>query len=74
MLKVADLRPFDRLHDKKIGLTREAAIMAQTNTLNSDSIVRLRHFNVSDNYGRYYFEHCPHSCLESLRLNYKAWE
>ncbi|KIW11081.1 hypothetical protein PV08_10380 [Exophiala spinifera] len=74
VLKVADLKPNDRLSDKKIGLSREAAIMAQTNALGSDSIVRLRHFNVSDNYGRYYFEHCPHNCLESLRLSYKAWD
>ncbi|KAK5377634.1 hypothetical protein LTR20_002095 [Exophiala xenobiotica] len=72
-LKVADLKENERLNKYKPGLTHEAAIMAQTNAFKSDSVIRLRQFNVSGNYGRYYSEFCPYDSLESLRLKYKAW-
>lgn len=62
------------MHKDKIDLTHEAAIMAQTNDLDTDSIVRMRQFNVMGDYARYYFEFCPYESLETLRLKYKAWK
>ncbi|KAI1609090.1 kinase-like domain-containing protein [Exophiala viscosa] len=72
-LKVADLNPNSLVHKAKVDLTHEAAIMAQTNDWKTDSIVRLRQFNVSGDYARYYFEFCRYETLETLRLKYKAW-
>ncbi|KIV82570.1 hypothetical protein PV11_04671 [Exophiala sideris] len=72
-LKVADLNPKSLVHKNKVDLTHEAAIMAQTNDWKTDSIVRLRQFNVAGEYARYYFEFCPYESLETLRLMYKAW-
>ena len=72
-LKVADLNPNSLVHKNRVDLTHEAAIMAQTNDWKTDSIVRLRQFNVAGEYARYYFEFCPYESLETLRLKYKAW-
>ncbi len=71
---MADLKYNECLHENKAGLTHEAAVMAQTNAFKSESVVRLRQFNVSGDYGRYYSEFCPYDSLESLRLKYKAWK
>ncbi|OAP58717.1 hypothetical protein AYL99_07807 [Fonsecaea erecta] len=75
VLKVTDANPQDfvPITGKKISLTREAAIMAQTNDLESDHLVRLRQYKVDQEYCRYYLEFCEFDTLETLRLRYKAW-
>ncbi|OCT47607.1 hypothetical protein CLCR_03390 [Cladophialophora carrionii] len=75
VLKVTEANPeqFVPAQSKKSHLTHEAAIMAQTNELDSDVLVRLRQYRVDQNYCRYYTEFCEFGTLESLRLRYKAW-
>ncbi|KIY02715.1 uncharacterized protein Z520_01180 [Fonsecaea multimorphosa CBS 102226] len=75
VLKVTDVEPraFLPATGKKIYLTAEAAIMAQTNDLDSDNLVRLRQYKVDQQYCRYYIEFCEFDTLETLRLRYKAW-
>ncbi|KAH0845400.1 hypothetical protein FOPE_11314 [Fonsecaea pedrosoi] len=75
VLKVADVEPriFLPANGRKINLTDEAAIMAQTNDLGSDNLVRLRQYKVDQQYCRYYLEFCEFGTLETLRLRYKAW-
>ncbi|EXJ73195.1 NEK protein kinase [Cladophialophora psammophila CBS 110553] len=74
-LKVTDFNPSDFVPapGKQMTLTHEAAIMAQTNDLESDSLVRLRQYKVDLQYNRYYIEYCEFGTLETLRLRYKAW-
>ncbi|EXJ59823.1 serine/threonine protein kinase [Cladophialophora yegresii CBS 114405] len=75
VLKITEANPehFVPAQSKKSHLTHEAAIMAQTNELNSDVLVRLRQYQVDQNYCRYYTEFCEFGTLEALRLRYKAW-
>lgn len=75
MLKVTDTFEKDLIKSKP-GLTKEAAIMAQTNGFQSDSILRLRQYKQHDRekYSRFYFEHCEFGTLEDLRIRYKAWK
>lgn len=75
VLKVTDTFNKDLIKARP-GLTREAAIMAQTNDFQSDSILRLRQYKQHDaeKYSRYYFEHCEFGTLEDLRIRYKAWK
>ena len=75
VLKVTDT--FDKdLVKARPGLTKEAAIMAQTNEFQSDSILRLRQYKQhnAEKYSRYYFEFCEFGNLEELRVRYKAWK
>ncbi|KIW28415.1 uncharacterized protein PV07_08082 [Cladophialophora immunda] len=75
VLKVTDFEPgqFLPATSRKIFLTDEAAIMAQTNNLGSDNLVRLRQYKVDRQFCRYYLEFCEFDTLETLRLRYKAW-
>ncbi|KIW87437.1 uncharacterized protein Z519_12073 [Cladophialophora bantiana CBS 173.52] len=75
-LKVTDFNPSDFVPapGKQMTLTHEAAIMAQTNDLESDSLVRLRQYKVDLQNNRYYIEYCDFGTLETLRLRYKAWK
>ena len=76
VLKVTDADPTRFLppQSKRSHLTPEAAVMAQTNELGSDVLLRLRQYKVDEQYCRYYTEFCEFGTLEVLRLRYKAWK
>ena len=63
-------------HDSKRSLSREATVMAQTNELNNESIIRLRNYKYLEDARqyRYFFDNCEYGDLELLRLKYKAWQ
>lgn len=73
-LKVTDSHNNLFVKGKKIGLSEEAAVMAQTNDLQSDSILRLRQYKTGQHYCRYYFEFCEHDSLDTLHMRYRAWK
>lgn len=65
-----------QVNEKPGKLPREALIMAQTNALASESLLRLRAFRYFDHEEqyRYFLESCEHGDLERLRIKYKAWQ
>ena len=73
---MTDIRSKYNVSDRKAGLTKEAAIMAQTNDLACDSILRLRQYKEHsyEMFCRYYFEFCDLGSLYDLRLKYLAWK
>ena len=76
VIKDVQMGSSDEVNPNRPALSREAAIMAQTNDLNPDSLLRLRNYKCfrHDRQYRYFFENCEHEDLELLRLKYKAWQ
>ncbi|KAI9875047.1 MAG: hypothetical protein M1823_007556, partial [Watsoniomyces obsoletus] len=69
-IKDAAKRPGDEVNKTRNLLSREAVVLAQTNDLNTESLLRLRnykYFHMDDQY-RYFFRNCEHGDLELLRL------
>lgn len=61
--------------DRSLGMSKEAALMGQTNDLHVDGMMSLRDYKYyqEDQQWKLYFEYCPYGDLERLRIRYKAF-
>ena len=76
VVKDAFQRDIDPVSKKRPSLSREAAVMAQTNELNDASLLRLRNYKYLEDAKqyRYFFQNRQYGDLEVLRLKHKAWQ